>query len=130
MSNKRGEEMKFTALQIVDKALIKAHPDVIPTIVDEKIIDDLARKLGKVLDEGKPYVVAMPQKEITENYRENTVEYRRNLQYVPLVTCKECVHRMSPDMGRFCIGRHENFWCAYGERRIDPGNIYREVNDE
>ena len=45
---------------------------------------------------------------------ENCLENTPTIDAVEVVRCKECRRRYSSDRRRFCIGRHDDFFCADG----------------
>ena len=54
--------------------------------------------------------------EIIVKYKEDTDRMKvKGGEYVQdLIRCKECRRRYSSDRSRFCIGRHDDFFCADG----------------
>ena len=48
---------------------------------------------------------------------ENCLKNTPTIDAVEVVRCKECRHRYSSDRSKFCIGRHDDFFCADGVKQ-------------
>ena len=72
-----------------------------------KLIDELQDHEFHIVQLGEPWT------ETDDRWCQAT--YRQLLREDTIVCCKDCIHRM--EGRRFCIGRHDDFFCADGKRR-------------
>ena len=88
----------------------------------------LAERIMTVLSHEGEIVASLSDLRVEEYMPTNSIEYRRQINWSPLVRCKDCKHRDPEDhkcdsgeMERagciFKVG--DEYFCAYGERRSE-----------
>ena len=111
---------KETCVQVVQEEIVdylkddKSFQDYLTTTMSRAISD----KIINILEKEKNVILKDNGTKISVYHPTNSFEYRRDIEWEPLVFCKDCVH-----FGGFCwcnyfgFGMRQNDYCSRGERR-------------
>ena len=118
-------EYKETAVTLVQKeylAFLKDDTGFVDHIVD-RLSSGLAERIMGILDREGEIVVRQSDLRVSEYTPTNSVEYRRQINWSPLVRCKECRWRHDDSNPQYlpCTDWYpqDDFFCAYGERSVN-----------
>lgn len=107
---------RFTTKQEVPQELVATEPGIVEYI-GEKMRTEAGKTIMDILSKGGEYIFSVKPR-IEDNDTFKTVSYRNDILYKPLVRCKDCMRRMSPNRDKFCMGRYDDFYCAEGIRQF------------
>lgn len=116
--------MQETAVSLVPKeevAFLREKEDKkFFEFITNELSKEISERLIKALEDNDEIIIKKPVLRISEYGPLDSVEYRKTVNWEPLVRCKECKWHTEEAPGMvFCselLGRwvHENFFCAYG----------------
>ena len=97
--------------------------------IAKQISSELSERVMEILDREEEIIVRQSDLRVSEFVPTQSIEYRRQINWSPLVRCKDCkhnYHNMIPggeaEHGcTKCIGLPitADFFCSWGERRED-----------
>jgi hypothetical protein len=91
--------------------------------ITDELSKAISEKLIQVLETNDEIIIKKPVLRISEYGPLNSVEYRKIVDWVPLIRCKDCKHYYDEEKwcSRLALCREfdENGFCSHGERRED-----------
>ena len=115
---------KETVVALIPNAETSYNKGFIEYIV-KQLSQGLSDKLITILDKETEVIVKQSKVRVREYKPTDSVEYRRQIEWSPLVRCKDCKHHQDEEVGMvYCpqiVGGwvSNKFFCADGERRED-----------
>ena len=89
----------------------------IGNFVGKNIINELCKGIADIIANGGEYIIHMTDKEITSSPMTNSMRYQREIQYEPLVRCKDCKWYKDFDGCFFSTAECEpEHFCSWAER--------------
>lgn len=93
--------------------------------IAERLSSELGERIMGILDREEEIILSQSELRVSEYMPTSSVEYRRQINWSPLVRCKDCKHHEYEEPGMiYCpnwvggwVG--EDFFCKAGERRED-----------
>lgn len=89
----------------------------------KRLSSELAERIMGILEQEKEIVVVQSDLRVSEFIPTNSVEYRRQINWSPLVRCKDCVYWNATE--KVCVDMmtaDENGFCSWGEREDGKTN--------
>lgn len=94
--------------------------------ITDKLTKDISERLIKALEANDEIIIKKPVLRISKYLSTDFVEYRKYVDWEPLVRCKDCKYYDPEDKKCDCghgilwqLPRHDNWFCADGKRRED-----------
>ena len=92
----------------------------------KQLSQGLSDKLMTILDKENEVIVRQSELNVSEYKPTNSVEYRRQIEWSPLVRCKDCIHRHQTTCPFLIANAYkassDDDFCSRGERREDVSN--------
>lgn len=93
----------------------------------KQLSSELAERIMGILDREEEIIVRQSDLRVSEFMPTNSVEYRRQINWSPLVRCKDCKHYSEDGWGFgncyrpnvYYLRMNENDFCSYGESEED-----------
>lgn len=87
------------------------------------ISSELAERIMGILEREEEIIVRQSDLRVSEFMPTNSVEYRRQINWIPLVRCKDCKHywknNPSDDIPMCLASPKDDAFCSEGERKED-----------
>ena len=118
-----------TAVSDVSKecfADVKEYSEYVEFIV-KQLSSELAERVMGILEREEEIIVGQTDLRVSEFKPTNSVEYRRQINWSPLVRCKDCKHYSEDGWGYgncyrpnvYYLRMNDHGFCSWGERRED-----------
>lgn len=120
------DDYKETAVANIPKEYLLYLRDDIGFVeknIIKRISSELAERIMAILEREEEIIVRQSDLRVSEFMPTNSVEYKRQINWSPLVRCKECKHywknNPSDDVPVCLASPKDDAFCSEGERKED-----------
>lgn len=128
--------MRETTVSLIPKeeiAFLKEDKKFTEFIINE-LTKQISDRLIQILETNDEIIIKKPVLRVSEYWPTYSVEYRKSVDWEPLVRCKDCKQHEDEEPGMvYCpiiVGGwvSKDFFCKWGKRREEGGASMNNVN--
>ena len=83
--------MRLKCKEEIPNELLRETDDEIVEHIGKRIVYELCKGIADIIANGGEYIFSMTHADIVDNPFTNSLTYQREVEYKPLVRCKDCL---------------------------------------